>query len=313
MNKIAFHVPNFPGKEKLVMKASRLALKVEKRSPEILIGAGIVTGVTATVMACRATLKVEGIIDEYHKNLQNIQMVTSPENRDKFSEYSDEDARRDKFINMVQTSVKIGKIYMPAIAFGVMSISCFLGSYHIMNQRQLAITAAYTALQECLNGYRKRVQEEIGEDKEKDLFYGVKERLVEETITNKKGEEKIVKKKVNELGEMYSPYARFFDETNPYFKKDNGMNRMFLTYQQSHANDMLRIRGYLFLNEVYDLLGMEPSREGQLVGWIYGGGDSYVDFGIFDPTHLGARRFVNGLERSILLDFNVDGVIYDLI
>jgi hypothetical protein len=52
-----------------------------------------------------------------------------------------------------------------------------------------------------------------------------------------------------------------------------------------------------------------------MVGWIDGGdGDGYVDFGIYDIAAVNNRReFINGYEPSIILDFNVDGVIWDKI
>lgn len=118
-----------------------------------------------------------------------------------------------------------------------------------------------------------------------------------------------------------SQYARFFDETSPYWYKNSGlrendgpeMNLFFLRAQQNYANEKLKARGYLFLNEVYEMLGMPKTKAGQIVGWIYKenntDGDNYVDFGIY-RTEKNAK-FVNGYENSILLDFNVDGAIID--
>ena len=92
---------------------------------------------------------------------------------------------------------------------------------------------------------------------------------------------------------------------------------MFLRAQQQYANDKLIAQGHLFLNEVYDMLGLPRTKAGAIVGWVYDDnnavGDNFVDFGIYDVHRETARDFVNGYERSILLDFNVDGVIYDLI
>ena len=113
----------------------------------------------------------------------------------------------------------------------------------------------------------------------------------------------------------YSDYARFFDVGNPNWEKDSEYNLMFLKRQQAYANDKLKANGYLFLNEVYDMLGIPKSKAGQVVGWIYdpenGSGDNYVDFGIYNVNREAARDFVNGYERTILLDFNVDGNIWE--
>ena len=111
-----------------------------------------------------------------------------------------------------------------------------------------------------------------------------------------------------------SPYAKFFDELNPNWTKDPSANLFFLKAQEQFANDKFQAQGYLFLNDVYDSLGIPRTSFGQLVGWFKGnGGDEYIDFGIFDGDNESKRAFVNGYERSVLLDFNVDGVIYDLI
>jgi hypothetical protein len=86
---------------------------------------------------------------------------------------------------------------------------------------------------------------------------------------------------------------------------------MFLQCQQNYFNQQLKARGHVFLNEIYDAIGLERSKAGTIVGWVTdGNGDGYIDFGMFEDA---SRRFINGIEPSILLDFNVDGVIYDLI
>jgi hypothetical protein len=64
------------------------------------------------------------------------------------------------------------------------------------------------------------------------------------------------------------------------------------------------------------MLGIDRSKAGSVVGWVItkeGTGDNFIDFGVFDGDNPRARDFVNGREGSILLDFNVDGVIYDKI
>lgn len=123
-------------------------------------------------------------------------------------------------------------------------------------------------------------------------------------------------KKVDENRISVSQYARFFDESCTGWDKDPECNLLFLRQQQVYANELLRKCGYLFLNDVYDILGIPRSKEGQIVGWIYDDknpiGDNFVNFGIYNPL-TGNRNFVNGYEKSILLDFNVDGNILDKI
>lgn len=111
-----------------------------------------------------------------------------------------------------------------------------------------------------------------------------------------------------------SPYARWFDDKSIAWSKDPENNKFFLLRQQDYANEKLKMRGYLFLNDIYDMLGIPRSKAGQVVGWIYdptdATRDSYVDFGIFNIRN---RDFVNEYEGCLLLDFNVDGPILDRI
>lgn len=114
----------------------------------------------------------------------------------------------------------------------------------------------------------------------------------------------------------YSQYARFFDESSQYWERSPEWNLLFLKQQEAYANDMLKSQGYLFLNEVYNMLGLPKSQTGQLVGWVYDTknpkGDNYVDFGIYNDTEHN-HNFINGYENTILLDFNVDGEIFSVL
>ncbi len=115
----------------------------------------------------------------------------------------------------------------------------------------------------------------------------------------------------------YSPYSIVFDDGNEGWDPDPERTKFFLIQQQNWANERLKAKGHLFLNEVYDMLGARRTKAGAQVGWMYDEknvvGDNYVDFGIFDTRRSKARDFVNGYEKVIVLDFNVDGYILDLI
>lgn len=306
MNKLKIKVPNFPGKDILVKKTTRLAMKINKHSPEILIGMGIVGGIGATVLACRATLHLEEVLQHHEDTMKKITEVA--ENKETYPDYTPEKITRDKYITTVKTVANIGKLYAPAVIVGGISIASVIGGHHILNKRYLGVTAAYAGLQKAYKEYRDRIAEELGEEKELELYHGVREKI--EEVEGKNGKLKQVKKKEVGQGYPYSIYARVFDENNTWFKKNPTMNRMFLQAQQAHANDLLKINGHIFLNDVYRMLGFPDTKEGAVVGWIEGYGDSFIDFGIFD---LNNSEFINGYERAIWLDFNVDGVIYDLI
>lgn len=303
-------IPNFPGKEKMIRTTSRAMLVVSKHSPEIFVGLGIASGVGATFFACKATLRVGEVMDNYKETMTNINFLKSEAEAGRPHDgYSVEEAQKEKFIATVQMLAKLGKLYAPAIVLGAASIGFVLGGHHILAKRNAALSMSYAALQKAYDEYRMRVRKEVGEEKELDIFKGVRATEIEEK--NDKG--KLVKKKANELDHPASPYTRIFDESNPWWKPNAEQNKFFLVTQQSHCNDLLRLRGHLFLNEVLRMLGFPDTPSGSVCGWIYGEGDSFVDFGIWDATKEATRDFINGSERSIWLDFNCDGVIYDRI
>ena len=302
-------------KEKLMNVYNGVKGKVEKHSPEILMGVGVVGVVATTVTACRATMKLNDILDECVETRDKIKSVQ--ENPAYDDRYSDEDAQKDLTINYVQTGVKIAKLYAPSVALGVLSVGCLVGSHSVMQKRNAALSAAYLTVDKSFKEYKQRVIDRVGEEVEKEIRYGIKAEEVVETVTDEDGNETTVTETVKMMNpNLYSDYARFFDEASPYWQKDPEYNLVFLKAQQQYANDLLRAKGRLFLNDVYDMLGIEKTKAGQIVGWVYDpenpNGDNFVDFGIYDMSKERVRAFVNGYEATILLDFNVDGNIWDL-
>ena len=297
---------------------SKVNIKVQKHSPEILVGLGIVGAVASAVLACKATTKASDILEESKEKVHQIHQVASNESIDD-DMYSEEDKNRDLALVYVQTGVEFVKLYGPAIALGAVSIASILMSHNILRKRNVALAAAYTAIDHSFKDYRKRVIDKFGKEIDRELKYNIKAKKIEETVVDDDGKEKKVKSSVDVIEgiEGYSDYARFFDDSCRDWKKNSEFNLMFLRAQQQYANDLLKARGHLFLNEVYDMLDIPRSKAGQVVGWVYDPkntvGDNYVDFGIYDIRRQENRDFVNGYERSILLDFNVDGNIWDLI
>lgn len=307
-------------KQSLIRTTNKIGLILKKNSPKILMGVGIAGSVVSTVLACKATLKVKDILDEKNETVEQIHNCVEDDTVD----YNEEDKKKDLTILYAQTGVKLAKLYLPSIALGALSIASIVSGYKILNKRNVALAAAYTVVDKGFKNYRKNVVERFGEEVDRELRHNIKAKQIEEKYIDKDGNEKTRKKKVYEIaedkkpGEGISEYAKFFDEWNTdEHSKDPEYNLMFLRKQQDYANEVLKHQGYLFLNEVYDMLGIPRTQAGQVVGWIYDEnnptGDNYVDFGIYDLHDQQKRDFVNGLERNILLDFNVDGVIYDKI
>lgn len=301
---------------KMTRTFNRMGLQLKKHSPEILMTVGVIGVVASGVMACKATLKVQDIVDDAKQKIDMIHEVSNdPEMSDK---YSAEDGKKDLAIVYTQTAVKFIKLYGPSVAIGVASLGCMIGSNRILNKRNVALVAAYTAVDKSFKEYRSRVIDRFGKQLDKELKYGIKAQEIEEVSVDEKGKE-IVKKNTVEVMDpnCYSQYSIVFDDGNAGWDPDPELTKYFLIQQQNWANERLKARGHLFLNEVYDMLGVKRTKAGAQVGWIYdeknNTGDNYVDFGIFDINKPKACDFVNGLEKVIILDFNVDGVILDLI
>ena len=302
-------------KEKMMRLFNNTKNGVQKHSPEILAGVGVVGTVASAVMACKATLKLNDVLDECKETRDKIKEVAENPRYEK--EYSPEDAKKDLTVNYAQTAMKIAKIYAPAVILGSASLGCLLASNDILRKRNAALSAAYMTVDKSFKEYRNRVAERFGDEIEKEIRYGIKAMEVETTVVNEDGSETTITEQIKTMDpNLYSDYARFFDEASPNWQNDPEYNLMFLKSQQQYANDLLRAKGRLFLNEVYDMLGIDRSKAGQVVGWVYNPenptGDNFVDFGIYDMSKERVRAFVNGYETNILLDFNVDGNIWDL-
>lgn len=293
--------------------------QLRKHSPEILAAAGVVGIVTSVVMACKATTKISEILEETRDTIDIIHEKEHDPELNESGTYNPEIAKKDLTIVYAQTGFKLFRLYAPSVILGVMSIGSMLASNNILRKRNVALAAAYTTIDKSFKKYRNNVVERFGETVDKELKYGIKAKKVEETEVNPEtGKEKKTKKSVDIATgiDERSEYGRFFDEASPCWEKDAEANLMFLRAQERYANDLLQSRGHLFLNEVYRMLGIPISKAGQVIGWIYDPKNSelnnYVDFGIYNINREKSRDFVNGYERSIFLDFNVDGNIWDL-
>lgn len=272
-------------------KVGRVGLRLSKKSPTILFVGGIVGVVGGSVLACRATVKVGPVLDNFKGEIDSVKNAESHD-----------DYRKDLTYVYTKNTLLIAKLYAPAIVVGGLGIACLTGSHLQLTRRNNALMAAYAALNAAYENYRERVREEVGVEKELDLYHAA----TTHNIVGKDGEPIPIK---SADPNKWSPYARFFNESSPHWQDDPECNRLWVQCQQEYLNNLLRARGHVFLNEAYDALGLERSSAGQVVGWVIGGeGDNYIDFGLFSAYQ--ARNF-DAREPTILLDFNVDGVVVD--
>lgn len=300
---------------------SLLKFAAKKHAPTIMVIAGAAGAVTATVMACKATLELEDTLDECKDAVEAVKAehaidVASDETAIDISP----EGKKAVAVQTAKNAITVAKLYAPAAAVGTASLVLIFGSNHILNKRNASLAAAYATLDSMFKNYRKNVVETYGSDVDKDMRYGIKHDVIEETIVDEKGKTKTVKSNVEriDIPAGYSDYAKFWDES----MRDKGWDpnpeysMMYLKSVEAYCNNLLKAQGYLFLNDVYKQLGFDSTIAGQSVGWIYDPehtiGDNYIDFGLYNDKSQATRRFVNGLENVVLLDFNVDGdIIHD--
>jgi hypothetical protein len=284
--------------ESLTRIGARAVVKSKLGSPRGLFIIGLIGVGAGTALAIRATLKVEPVLDDARNKLDDIHAL--PES------YSGPAKKQDLAVVYMETGYQLTKLYAPSIFATFLGVACLTKSHTLLSRRNAALTAAYAGLDNLYKAYRKRIQEEIGIEPEDRLYKSVVREVAEKEL-----ERAPIK---NNKGGLKDPsiYARFFDESSTHWNGVPEYNVVFLRAQQGFFNDMLHARGHVFLNEVYDQLGLERSRAGSVVGWsLDTEGDHHIDFGIFDGRTMEARDFVNGYNSRILLDFNVDGIITD--
>lgn len=295
------------------------ALFMDKNKPEIMLVAGLVGVIGATVLACRATLKAKDIVEEHNERLEEIQENLNEEEKTELPVEAKKDIRKV----YLKTSLKLAKTYAPAIAVETAAFALLIKSNSVQRDRLAGLTAAYITVDQAFKKYREAVVAELGEDKDLEFKTGLKKQKIDAIVEDEEGNEKLKKEEGLVLpdGRYISEYAKFFDESCPDWQKSPENNLHFLRLQQAAANEKLKIQGHLFLNEVYDMIGLPRTKAGAVVGWLYPAErynslqlNGFVDFGIYDMWANAKRAdFVNGYERNILLDFNVDGCIYNYI
>lgn len=298
----------FSGAKSIITRAaSRGTLKLGKHSPVIMFSVGIVGVVATAVLASKATLNLDEIIQETEDQRSSAKAFLERDN-----DYDDDKYHADMRTLQIRQSLKVLRLYAPAIGVGVLSIACLTGSHVVLTKRNTALMAAYATLDRGFKSYRARVEDEYGPDKDREFYHGVETEEVE--VVTKKGE---LKKQTVETAAGPSMYGRLYNKHNPLFVHSSPeLNIAQLRMYQNTLNWKLKSQGHLFLNEAYDQLNYPRTKAGQVVGWIYegGSGDGHVDFGIWDDENMeNLVNFMSRREEELVLDFNVDGVIYDKI
>lgn len=297
---------------KMTRAFGKTKLTVKKYSPEILIVVGVVGTVTSAVMACRATMKLDSVLADGKSKIDAVHDYV--ESHGYSEEYSEDDVKKDLTIGYTKAAVEVAKLYAPSVILGTLSITAILTSNNILRKRNISLAAAYAAVNTSFKEYRGRVVDRFGKEVDRELRYNIKSKEIETTVVDENNNATTVTETVKTPDpSTIDDTAKIWYEGQPGWSKDPEFNLMYLKKQQAYATDLLKHQGYLFLNDVYEILGFPKTAAGQQIGWIYDEknpiGDNFVDFGIYDMSSEQKVNFVNGYERSILLEFNHDGNI----
>ena len=286
-------------------------LTVRKHSPEILMVAGVIGTVAGAVMACKETLELEDVLDECKQEKMELE-----EQYAMCEEYSEDALKKDQVKLTIKQAAKIVKLYAPSVIMEVTSIGVIFASNDIMRKRNASMAAAYATLNSMYKRYRQNVIESYGEEVDKDMRFGVKHEKV--TEIDEDGNKVKIDARIVDLDNTalaISDYSRFFQMGCKGFDASSGRyNLLYLKGIQAMFNNKLIADGYVMLNDVYRELGFDTIPEGWSIGWVYDEtnpiGDNYIDFGLYEARNKN-QRAVNDWEPVILMDFNVDGNLYE--
>lgn len=279
---------------------------VKHKKPEICMAAGTILGAAAIVTACIQTHNgLDNLVEDHKARLSKAKALP------------DDDPNKKKEVAFAygKTVVATARLLAgPSVLFAG-SVVSYYAAYHEMKIRNAGLAATAAAVRKQLKGYRGRVADKIGAEAEEDLYFGVHEEEIEETVIDENGEEKVVKtlskSVVDDIED--SEYVKYLVKGNPRWDRAPEMVEYFLKCQQNYANDMLKTNGELTLNEVYDLLNFKRTDRGMVDGWIYDKhnpfGDNKVEFRVKRvkvPNEDGV-----GHSLGYAIDFNCDGNIYE--
>ncbi len=290
---------------------------MKRNAPTILLWVGIGTGAACVGKACYDTAKkTVPLLTKAKNDISEVKASVSGE--ESVTEETLAEAKKKQMDICLRTAGKLGLIYMPSAALGLVSVGSLITSHNIAHKRILGLSAAYAALDGTFNTYRNGVIDKYGKTEDYELFNGIKTETVEKEVTDENGEvHKITEeKKVATVNPETNIYTRFFDRANMDWDDDPDIRRLFLEAKERTANMMLENRGYLLLNDVYKLLGFPATRAGYSVGWLRNDDENpnhhgYVSFGWKDISDSYSRALLNGYEECVILNFNVEGPILD--
>lgn len=299
-----------------------LEVNFKRAWPDIALATGIVLNGIAVFKFCEKTYDAVPVVKQLADKID-----ASGWNDIRTSDTASQDEKHAAALEVASVAkdaaIDLAKIYWKPVLLWSMSTGLVVNSHVQLKNQNMALATLATGLATELRTLHGRIIDRYGETVDRELKHGITYETVEEKrIDEATGSEVVDTKQIavvsGEDRQASSIYSRYFDESSAYWKNDPETNLYLLKMKEKDANLLLRQRGVLFLNEVYDMLDIPRTKAGQKVGWRYYAnpednkyGDNKVSFGITNIARRGNRDFVNGYQSNVLLDFNVDGSIID--
>ena len=292
----------------------------DKYGPTVAIIGGVGLMIAGTVTACKQTLKAEEVLDQHRKRVQAIETAASDEIYK--DQYTEEDAKKDVQKDLIKTGLEFVNLYKTPIILSISGVSCILWGTKKLNTKVKDLTIGTTALLKAIDEYRNRVAQEIGKEKEEEIFLNTEKK---EIVDQETGEVKTIERFKDDR-DVKNPYILTFGpfanqrptdspKRNPvYMENHPTLNLATVTQVEESSQRTLENNGKLYLFEVCKNLGIECPPELLGAGWVVKRredgtlyapvGDSKVSFRvIYDLTTQDWIDESNGMgdDREIIL------------
>lgn len=160
-----------------------------------------------------------------------------------------DDAKDEKGedLTVLETIQVAGPVYIPSVLIGISTVACIFGA-NVLNKRQQAgLMSAYALLDSSYKEYKNKVVELYGKE------------------TNSKVKEEIAKDKYKESDILVKNDTQlFYDEFSERYFESTMEKVLKAEYE---LNRKMALEYGVFLNEFYELLGLEQTDYGDRLGW----------------------------------------------
>lgn len=208
----------------------------KRNAPTILTvlgGAGIVV---TSVMAVKATPKALEILEEAKEE-------------------------KGEDLTPIEIVKAAGPVYIPTVIIGVSTLACVFSANALNKRQQAALSSAYALIDSSFKEYKGKLKELYGEETHNNVV---------NAIAVEKAEDMCIRNSymcgtcsLSEEASDSEPRLFYDMHSGRYFEStiEQVLNAEY------HLNRNYILRGYAYLNELYEFLGIEETDYGSVMGW----------------------------------------------